>query len=119
MPGNKRPLAPWLKALDLFVHPSRWEGKSLALLQAIACQIPILASRIEGNVALLGADHPGLFDPNSLEEYHTLLLRSIQEEAFRRQLLFAQESLLKDLPVAPRVAEDLSRLYREIRPGAE
>ena len=61
MPGNKRPVAPWLQVLDLVVLASHAEGKSLALLQAIACQIPIVASRIEGNVAVLGADHPGLF----------------------------------------------------------
>jgi glycosyltransferase involved in cell wall biosynthesis len=114
MPGNKRPLAPWMKALDLVVHASHSEGQSLALLQAIACRIPIVASRIEGNVAALGNGHPGLFDPNSLEEYHALLFRSIREDAFRKELLAAQERLLKDLPAAPHVAEILGRLYTEI-----
>jgi len=114
MPGNKRPLAPWMQALDLVVHASHSEGKSLALLQAIACQIPIVASRIEGNVAVLGDRHPGLFDPNSLEDYHGLLARSIREDAFRKELLAAQSRLLKDLPAAPRVAEELGRLYKEI-----
>jgi glycosyltransferase involved in cell wall biosynthesis len=114
MPGNKRPLAPWMKVLDLFVHPSHWEGKSLALLQAIACRIPIVASRIEGNVAVLGDGHPGLFDPNSLEQYHTLVSRSIRDDPFRKELLAAQDGLLKDLPAAPRVAEELGRLYTEI-----
>jgi L-malate glycosyltransferase len=114
MPGNKRPLAPWMKALDLVVHPSHSEGKSLALLQAIACRIPIIASRIEGNVAVLGNAHPGLFAPRSLDEYYGLLSRAIREDAFRSELLAAQERLLADLPAAPRVAEELGRLYTEI-----
>jgi L-malate glycosyltransferase len=114
MPGNKRPLAPWVKVLDLVVHPSHSEGKSLALLQTIACRIPIIASRIEGNVAVLGNAHPGLFDPNSLEEYRALLSRSIREAAFRKELLAAQDHLLNDLPAAPRVAEELGRLYTDI-----
>ena len=114
MPGNKRPLAPWLQSLDLVVHASRSEGMSLALLQAIACQIPILASRIEGNVAVLGDTHPGLFDPDSIEQYRGLLSRCIREDAFRRELLAAQGRLLDQLPTAPRVAKELGRLYTEI-----
>jgi glycosyltransferase involved in cell wall biosynthesis len=117
MPGNKRPLAPWMKVLDLVVHPSHAEGQPLALLEAVACRIPILASRIEGNIAVLGSDHPGLFDPNSPSEYHSLVSRTLRDEAFRKTLLTAQDLLLKDLPVAPRVAQDLGRLYTEMIPG--
>jgi glycosyltransferase involved in cell wall biosynthesis len=114
MPGNKRPLAPWMKALDLVVHPSYSEGKPLALLQAIACRIPIIASRIEGNTAVLGEKHPGLFNVNSLEEYRCLLLRTMREDAFRNELLAAQDRLLNDLPTAPRVAQELARIYSEV-----
>jgi glycosyltransferase involved in cell wall biosynthesis len=114
MPGNKSPVAPWLQALDLVVHASRSEGQPLALLQAIACQIPILASRIEGNIAALGERHSGLFKLDSLEEYHGLLLRCIREDAFRKELLASQNQLLDKLPTAPRVAMELARLYAEI-----
>jgi L-malate glycosyltransferase len=114
MPGNKRPVAPWLRALDLVVHPSYSEGKPLALLQAIACRVPIIASRIEGNAAVLGEKHPGLFAPSSVEEYRSLLWRSIREDAFRDELLRAQESFVEELPMAPRIAEELAGLYMEI-----
>jgi glycosyltransferase involved in cell wall biosynthesis len=114
MPGNKRPVAPWLQALDLVVHPSSSEGKPLALLQAIACQIPIIASRIEGNAAVLGENHPGLFTASSLEEYRSLLRRGICEDAFRNDLLAAQDGLVEKLPTAPRIAEELARLYTQI-----
>ena len=114
MPGNKRPVAPWLQALDLVVHPSRSEGKPLALLQAIACRIPIIASRIEGNTAVLGGKHPGLFIPEVSEEYRSLVRRALREDAFRNELVAAQDGLLKDLPTAPRIAEELARLYTQI-----
>ena len=114
MPGNKRPVAPWLQALDLVVHPSYSEGKPLALLQAIGCRIPIIASRIEGNTAVLGEKHPGLFSPDVSEEYRSLVRRGIREDAFRNELVAAQDGLLKDLPTAPRIAEELARLYAQI-----
>ena len=114
MPGNKRPVAPWLQALDLLVHPSRSEGKPLALLQAIACRVPIIASRIEGNTAVLGEKHPGLFIPEVSEEYRSLVRLALREDAFRNELVAAQDGLLKDLPTAPRIAEELARLYMQI-----
>ncbi|HEY5792292.1 MAG TPA: glycosyltransferase, partial [Chthoniobacterales bacterium] len=67
--GNRRPIHPWVQALDLFVLPSHWEGQSLALLQAVACGIPVVASAIEGNLAVLGADHPGLFPAGGTAAY--------------------------------------------------
>jgi L-malate glycosyltransferase len=114
MPGNKRPLAPWLQALDLLVHASRSEGQSLALLQAMACQIPIVASRIEGNVAILGEEHPGLFEPDSLGEYRVLVARCIREDAFRKELLASQDRLSPEWPTVPRVAKELGQLYAEV-----
>ena len=83
----------------------------------MACRIPIIASRIEGNIAVLGSEHPGLFDPNSLDEYRSLVLRTTRDEGFRKALLTAQDRLLHDLPEAPRIAQDLGRLYTEIIPG--
>lgn len=60
--GRQRPVAPWFQALDAFLLSSTWEGQALALLQAVSCRLPVLASRIEGNTAILGEGHPGLFD---------------------------------------------------------
>ena len=113
MPGNKRPVAPWLQALDLVVHPPP-RREPLALLQAIACRIPIIASRIEGNAAVLGEEHPGLFTPSSLEEYRAVLERGIREDGFRNELLASQDGLVEDLPTAPRIAQELARLYTQI-----
>jgi glycosyltransferase involved in cell wall biosynthesis len=110
--GRKRPIAPWLRSLDLFVLPSYWEGQPMALLQALECGIPILASRIEGNVALLGEDHPGLFDPNDREEYATLLAKSVSDLSFRELLLTYQGGLHR--PSLSALAEELAALYRRL-----
>jgi glycosyltransferase involved in cell wall biosynthesis len=42
-----------LHAFDLFVCSSRWEGLSTALMEAMAVEIPILATDIPGNLELL------------------------------------------------------------------
>lgn len=38
-------MADWYRALDLFVAPQRWEGFGLTPLEAMACGIPVVATR--------------------------------------------------------------------------
>ena len=107
--GRKRPVAPWLQSLDLFVLASHWEGQPLALLQALDCQIPILASRIEGNTALLTDKHPGLFEPTDHASYADLLERAISDKDFRLSLLDFQQKLPR--PSLPTLSLQLAELY--------
>ncbi len=63
----------WLGGLDheatrrriqrahLLVHCSRMEGGAHVLMEAVRSGTPVLASRIPGNVGMLGADYPGYF----------------------------------------------------------
>ncbi len=36
----------WYQALDLFVAPQRWEGFGLTPLEAMACAVPVVATRV-------------------------------------------------------------------------
>jgi len=113
--GRKRPIAPWLRSLDLFVLPSHWEGQPMAILQALECGIPILASRIEGNTALLGEDHPGLFDPRDEAAYADLISEAMRDAGFRNRILAHQDRLKR--PSLPGLASDLASLYRRLVPS--
>lgn len=113
--GRKRPIAPWLQSLDLFVLASHWEGQPMAILQALECGLPILASRIEGNTALLGRDHPGLFEPDDIAGYTRLLERAIGDTGFRASLLAFQQGLAR--PSLPGLAADFASLYRRLAPA--
>jgi len=39
-------IAQWYQALDLFVAPQRWEGFGLTPLEAMACGVPVIATRV-------------------------------------------------------------------------
>ena len=60
----------------LLVLSSRMEGGANVLSEAIAASVPILASRIDGNVGLLGANYPGYFDVGDTAELTRLLRRA-------------------------------------------
>jgi glycosyltransferase involved in cell wall biosynthesis len=44
--GLVQDVAPYLKASDLLVMPSRYEGFSLSALEGIACGLPVVATRV-------------------------------------------------------------------------
>jgi glycosyltransferase involved in cell wall biosynthesis len=53
LPGATADIADRLRAADLFALPSREEGMSIALLEAMALGIPLVASAIPGNRRLV------------------------------------------------------------------
>lgn len=50
-----------LRRSHAMVLSSLSEGGANAISEAVVCGVPILASRVDGNVGLLGADYPGYF----------------------------------------------------------
>jgi glycosyltransferase involved in cell wall biosynthesis len=48
--GFRQDVAALLQMIDVFALPSRWEGLSLVLLEAMACRKPVVATRVTGNV---------------------------------------------------------------------
>ncbi len=46
--GEQHDLVPWLSAADLFLLPSQQESFGLAALEAMACDVPVVASRVGG-----------------------------------------------------------------------
>ncbi|MEV8318253.1 glycosyltransferase [Streptomyces sp. NPDC059900] len=46
--GDVRDAAPWYRAADLVVLPSRWEGMALVPLEAMACGRPVVVTDVDG-----------------------------------------------------------------------
>ena len=71
MEGNKS--REWiyknLSKYDLFVHPSRFEGFGLTVVEAMAAKVPVVASNIEGPAEILNHGEYGiLFENGNVED---------------------------------------------------
>lgn len=51
--GKKNDVVPFLQMADLFVLPSIEEGLSIALLEAMACGLPVVATKVSGSVDVI------------------------------------------------------------------
>lgn len=61
---------PLMRQAAAYVLPSRWEGASNSLLEAVACGVPVVASRTAGNAADVLADglYGALADPDDADD---------------------------------------------------
>ncbi|OJF90258.1 glycosyltransferase family 4 protein [Alkalibacterium sp. 20] len=58
----------YLNCADVFALPTLAEGCSNAIVEALACGLPIISSNLEFNDELLNNDNSIRIDPNSIEE---------------------------------------------------
>ena len=82
-----------LKKSSLCVLSSRMEGGANVLSEAIVASVPILASRIDGNVGILGANYPGYFEVGDTRQLARLLTRAESSSEYLAELKAWSESL--------------------------
>jgi glycosyltransferase involved in cell wall biosynthesis len=116
----ERHLAAYYQSADLFVVPSRsLEGFGLVTLEALACGTPVVATRVGGNVEILGAlGEEFLVDPEAPAQLAgaivDLLERGAHDQGLRERCRsFAEERYSWRL-----AAQRLSALYDEITTAA-
>ena len=71
---------------QLMVLSSRMEGGANVLSEALAVGLPVLVSRVSGNVGLMGKDYAGFFPCEDEQALARLLTRAETEPTFYRTL---------------------------------
>jgi len=116
--GSQPDVTPYLQAADLFVLPSAAEGLSLALLEALACGLPVIATSVGGNPEVIRHLETGWLtppdDPPALTEAIVTLLEDEKLQSKLRENARAHAvqnySLIK-------MADRLVDLYRQVLEG--
>jgi glycosyltransferase involved in cell wall biosynthesis len=103
-----------LPAMDLFVSASLGEGLPLTLLEAMACGLPVVATRVPGHVDVVEDGVTGLLvpprDPAALAEAIAVLLG---DKPRRRQMGAAGRERVARHFSADRMAAEVADLYRQ------
>jgi glycosyltransferase involved in cell wall biosynthesis len=102
-----------LSRAHLLVQSSVMEGGANAVAEALAAGVPVIASRIVGNVGMLGEDYPGYY-PVGDERALAMLLEQTETDATFYGLLKARCAARRSLTLPEREREALGDLLEEV-----
>lgn len=105
-----------LKALDVMVLPSRWEGMPLAILEAMSSAVPVVASDIPGNHHLVRDGSDGrLFPLDDADALAGALIDLIDDPTTRSRLSAqARAKVLADYTLSARM-DKITAIYENGR----
>jgi putative glycosyltransferase (TIGR04348 family) len=78
-----------LSRARLMVISSRMEGGANVVSEALTAGVPVIASRIAGNIGMLGADYPGYYTCGSEQALAKLISRAERDAAYYSALAVA------------------------------
>jgi N-acetyl-alpha-D-glucosaminyl L-malate synthase BshA len=85
--GEQDQLVPLLSVSDVFLLPSAQESFGLAALEAMACEVAVVASRVGGLPEVIEHGVNGfLHDPDDLESMARSALRVLEDDSLRHQM---------------------------------
>lgn len=112
--GHQSDLKPWYQAMDLLAAPSEIEGLSNAVLEAMACGVPVLAHSACGNAEVIEdgrSGYLGSFD--TAEQLASELARAMGDSSQLEHHGKAAREVVKERFSLDAMLECYRRLYRE------
>ena len=87
LPGRAGDVSAWLERAELFVHPCRWEGFGLVLLEAMLAGLPIVASEVSAVPEIVVDGETGLLVPPEAPDSLARAVTAVLADAARRTAL--------------------------------
>lgn len=103
-----------LSGADLAVFPSLMEATSVAALEAMACEVPVAASRVGGLPEIVDGEVGGLFEPADPAALAVTVARLLGDPELKERGRKARERVVERWSVA-RLVERHLEIYEELR----
>lgn len=115
---SRSAVARLLNDCTLFVHPSRFEGLPLAVLEALACGKPVVATTVDGIPEIIEDGANGiLVEPGDARALAAAVRRMLGDAALRERLGRAGRRRVEDAFRWERMGERYVHTYEELLEG--
>ena len=121
MPGNQDDVLPWLQALDVFVLPSYAnEGIPQAIMQAMACRIPVVTTPVGAIGEIVRDGETGLMvEPQNAGALRGALRRLNQDPGLRERLAHKGYEFARSGFALERMLERMEAVFSSVAAGPE
>lgn len=96
-------LPEYLSVADVFVLPTLNEGCCNAIIEALACGVPVISSNLPFNWDVLDNTNSIMINPNSVDEIASAIQKLKDDNGLRDELVKGALDKAKDLKLAQRV----------------
>ena len=102
----------YLNAADVFVLPTLLEGCCNAIVEAMACGLPIISSNLPFNWDVLNESNSIMVDPMSVAEIRNAIIKLRDDKTLRDNMSIASLEAARDLTIEHR-AEKIINFIQE------
>ncbi|MCK4735828.1 MAG: glycosyltransferase family 4 protein [Methanophagales archaeon] len=107
----------YYKAVDVCAIPSRLENEPIVLLEAMACETPVVASNVGGISFVIEDGKTGLLvEPENIGDLADKIVILLEDEKLRRKMSEAGRERVKEF-TWDKIAEQTVEVYKEILEG--
>jgi len=112
--GYRSDIPDILNAADIFVFPSYHEGMPVSALEAMACGLPLICSKIRGNVDIVKeGDNGYLFEPSDVKTLTEKIGLLMDDKEKRQKMGRKNLEIVKDFSLEA-VTEELKLIYEKV-----
>lgn len=113
--GQVENVSDYLRNAGLFVLPSYQEGLPNSLLEAMACGLPVIASKIGGVVDVVEDGKSGiLFEPGDVSRLASAMIKLLNDNELRMRLGKEARKRIVDSFSIDRIADEYISLYERL-----
>lgn len=114
-PNHKLPAL--IAESEIFILPSRFEGHPKALLEAMACQMPVIGTAVDGIQTVIRDGETGLLVEPTADAIRAGLARLLDDEALRHRLAAAAFDFALEKYSLDKIVETELALYEMVIEG--
>ena len=114
LPGRLSEVRPWLKAMDIYLMTSAFEGLPIAMMEAMSMELPVVATSAGGIGEAVRPEKDGLLQ--SVDKWQKLegdLDRLLRDADLRRNMAASARQRVIDRFSIRRMTTKLEEVYRE------